>query len=100
MSRHTLYQDDRLTLIGGVDHMLGGFLQLYDKEMQNETPEGEGLVFDWSQGFGMETNYTGINVNDVNSIEEVIEQYINEINDDSNNFLFKNLWAIFLTTLP
>ncbi len=83
MSRVTLFQNDRLTLIGGVDHMLGKFLQLYDKEMQDETPEGEGLIFDWSQGFGMTTNYTGINVNEANSFEEAIEQYINEINDDN-----------------
>ena len=91
MSRITLYQDDRLTLIGGVDHMLGDFLQLYDKEMQDETPEGEGLVFDWSKGFGLDTNYTGINPNDINTIGELVEQYINEINDN-NNFLFKNIY--------
>jgi hypothetical protein len=82
MSRHTLYQDDRLTLIGGVDHILGEFLQLYDKEMQNETPEGEGLVFDWSKDFGTERNFTGISDDAGKKPIEIINQYINEINGD------------------
>lgn len=59
MSRNTLYMDQRLTLVGGTDHMLGNFIQLFDKNLANETPEGEGLVLDWSQGFGMEVNLTG-----------------------------------------
>jgi hypothetical protein len=59
MSRNTLYHDARFTLVGGKDHMLGNFIQLFDKQMEAETPEGEGLVLDWSQGFGMEINLTG-----------------------------------------
>lgn len=59
MSRNTLYHDARFTLVGGQDHMLGNFIQLFDKQMEAETPEGEGLVLDWSQGFGMEINLTG-----------------------------------------
>lgn len=59
MSRITFYQDSRLTAVQGVDHMLGKFYQLFDKEMEYETPEGEGLVLDWSQGFGYEINLTG-----------------------------------------
>ena len=59
MSRNTLYHDARFTLVGGTDHMLGNFIQLFDKQMMNETPEGEGLVLDWSEGFGMEINITG-----------------------------------------
>ena len=58
MSRNTLYKDARFHLVGGTDHMLGNFIQLFDKEMMNETPEGEGLILDWSQGFGMEINLT------------------------------------------
>jgi hypothetical protein len=57
MSRQTLYHDSRLTVIGGDDHALGKFLQVYDKEI--ETEEGEGLVFDWSELFGVEINFTG-----------------------------------------
>lgn len=60
MSRKTIYQDQKLSIIGGHDHMLGDFLQLFNKDMESETPEGEGLVFDWSQGFGTEINLTGI----------------------------------------
>lgn len=40
--------------------MLGEFIQLYDMDMMNETPEGEGLVFEWSRGFGIETDFTGL----------------------------------------
>jgi hypothetical protein len=58
MSRITTYQDSRLTAVKGVDHALGEFLQLFDKDV--ETPEGEGLVYDWSELFGVEVNFTGI----------------------------------------
>lgn len=59
MSRLTLYHDSRLTVVGGDDHALGKFLQVFDKTMENETEEGEGLVFDWSELFGIERNLTG-----------------------------------------
>jgi hypothetical protein len=59
MSRHTIYSDERVTLVGGNDHMFGDFLQLYDKDLQHETPEGEGLILDWSQHTGISINYTG-----------------------------------------
>jgi hypothetical protein len=59
MSRKVIHQDERLTVVSGIDHMLGAFYQIFDKEMQYETEEGEGLVYDWSQGFGTEVNLTG-----------------------------------------
>jgi hypothetical protein len=82
MSRNITYQDQRLTVVTGVDQVLGNFIQLYDKDMQNETPEGEGLVFDWSQGFGIETNYTGI----PNSMlpDKIVNQYVLENNFGKN----------------
>jgi len=73
MSRVSIYRDSRLHVVGGDDHMLGRFIQLFDKEMESETPEGEGLVFDWSEGWGVERNYTGIPSKDP---EEVIAEYI------------------------
>jgi hypothetical protein len=60
MSRKTIYRDERFHLVEGEDHAVGDFIQLFDKEMLDETPEGEGLVVDWSEIFGMETNFTGI----------------------------------------
>jgi hypothetical protein len=60
MSRKTIYHDNRFHLVTGDDHAVGTFLQLFDQDMLNETPEGEGLVLDWDQMFGMETNYTGL----------------------------------------
>ena len=60
MSRTTFYRDNRLVAVKGNDHMLGRFIQVYDKEMESVTPEGEGIVLDWSQGFGMERNLTGL----------------------------------------
>lgn len=76
MSRNTLYKDNKLTLVGGDDHMLGKFLQLFDKEMENETPEGEGLVLDWSELFGLERNYTGYP--NTMQPESIAENYIQE----------------------
>jgi len=60
MSRETVYQDNRLQVIAGTDHMLGKFLQVFDQDMKDQTPEGEGLVLDWSEGFGTETDFTGL----------------------------------------
>jgi hypothetical protein len=60
MSRITVHQDKRFHLVKGDDHALGNFLQLFDREMEDQTPEGEGLVIDWSEFFGMEINLTGI----------------------------------------
>jgi hypothetical protein len=60
MSRNTLHTDYRLTVVTGEDHMLGKFYQIYDKDMEQETGEGEGLVLEWSERFGCESNLTGI----------------------------------------
>jgi hypothetical protein len=60
MSRKIIYSDSRLTVVTGVDHVLGLFYQIYNREMVNETPEQEGLVLDWSELFGFEVNYTGL----------------------------------------
>ena len=57
MSRTVEDINKRFTLITGDDHMVGKFIQLYDKLMSNETPEGEGLVFEWiEQNFGKEND--------------------------------------------
>jgi hypothetical protein len=76
MSRLTIYKDDRITVIGGDDHALGRFFQIFDKEMENETPEGEGVVYDWSELFGVETNYTG--QPSTLDPKTIIDNYINE----------------------
>jgi len=60
MSRKIFYQNDKLTAVTGDDHVMGEFFQLYDKDLRSETPEGEGLILDWSEKFSMETNKTGI----------------------------------------
>ena len=79
MSRKTIYQDSRITVVEGVDHMLGKFLQIFDKEMEDETPEGEGLVLDWSEGFGFERNLTGYIYDDP---QKVVDAYIDECRED------------------
>ena len=80
MSRKTVYQDKRLTVVTGDDHALGKFFQIFDKELQDETPEGEGLVLDWSELFGFETNCTGISKNV--GVEALVAQYIMEHGED------------------
>lgn len=76
MSRKTLYRDNRLTVVGGEDQALGKFLQVFDNKMENETPEGEGLVFDWSEVFGVEINLTGCPAS--MTPESIINNYIEE----------------------
>lgn len=75
MSRVTLYHDNRMSVVAGKDHVLGEFIQLYDKEMRDETPEGEGLMYEWSEALGVETNYTEL----PSTLSPIllIDQYIN-----------------------
>lgn len=77
MSRTTFYQDQRLTLVGGTDHVLGTFLQLFDNEMIDETPEGEGLIYGWSKRFGTDINLTG-NTNVHMTPFKICEEYVKE----------------------
>jgi len=81
MSRNTIYRSDKLTVVSGDDHVLGKFLQMYDKDMQDETPEQEGLLFDWSELFGIETNRTGQS----NKLEPlvIVNNYIKEKNEEN-----------------
>ena len=58
MSRTIFHEDKRITIIKGLDHIYGNFIQIYDNEMLKESSEGEGIVYDWSENFGMETNLT------------------------------------------
>lgn len=77
MSRFTSYRDDRLTVVSGDDHLLGRFIQLYDNEV--ETPEGEGIVLDWSEGFGITINFTGIPTsNSEIDVKHTVEEYLKE----------------------
>jgi len=80
MSRDVLYENERLTIVHGQDIALGEFYQIYDKELRNETPEGEGLVLDWSKLFGYEINLTGIKTNGLLPTQ-VILKYIGIINN-------------------
>lgn len=86
MSRKTVFQNDRLTIDAGVDHMLGKFIQVFDSTLVDETPEGEGLVFDWSQAWGIERNLTGIPGDDpIDIIREYLMQNLDE--PDPNIFI-------------
>lgn len=83
MSRITIYQDKNLTLVGGHDPMLGGFLQLFDNRI--ETPEGESLIYDWCQKFGTDVNLTGISISSGKKPEEICEEYIKLNKDIDDN---------------
>jgi len=91
MSRFTAYQDSRLNVAYGDDHVLGKFYQIFDRDMQDETEEGEGLVFDWSERFGFSVNCTGM----PNSmgVREIIKQYIaeNAVGDNPDYVMTFNL---------
>lgn len=79
VSRITTYKDSRLTIVEGHDSILGVFLQLFDNELTDETPEGEGLVLDFSRLLGFEINRTGI-PND-NGLVEIVQGYLKEHGD-------------------
>jgi len=76
MSRNVIFKDEKLTVVQGIDHMLGEFYQLYDNELLNETKEGEGIILDWSEQFSYETNLTGIPNKD--NVLDVINEYVSE----------------------
>ena len=76
MSRIVLHNGNRFTVVVGVDHVLKSFAQLYDKTQVNNTPDGEGLVFDWSVKFGAEINRAKIDINEPVTIMNLIANYI------------------------
>jgi len=80
MSRYTIFRNDRIHVVSGDDHVLGKFYQIFDKNFENETPEGEGLVYEWSERFGVERNYTGYPNSSTQQTtpEAVIEKYIKD----------------------
>ena len=81
MSRKTVYTDKKLLVVIGDDHVLGMFVQIFDKDMESETEEGEGLILDWSIKMGFETNLTGIS--NKAGVIGIIEGYIAEHGDES-----------------
>ena len=83
MSRQTFYEDDRLTVVKGVDHMLGDFIQMYDNHITDD-PSGEGIVLDWSKEYGYEANLTGLPKTE--DPMEIVQQYIAEHGEEKNNF--------------
>ena len=76
MSRRTIYKDNRLTVVHGIDHVLGEFYQIFDNEMVDETEGGEGLILDWSKQFGFEVNFTGQPISLLPL--EIVKNYITE----------------------
>jgi len=75
MSRLTLHNGKRFTIVIGIDHILKSFVQLYDKLEENKTPEGEGLILDWSVAFGAEVNKNNIDLTQ-GTVLENIKEYI------------------------
>ena len=85
MSREIITINDRFTLAKGVDLVVGPFIQLYDKEMQDD-PSGEGIVLSWD--CYMSTNYLGVNLKaDATEADvmKLIRQYI-----ESEGYTFPN----------
>jgi hypothetical protein len=52
------------------------FYRSFDKQLENETPEGEGLVYYWSEARGVEVNLTGIP--STNLPEDVANIYVEQ----------------------
>lgn len=59
MSRHVIYENDRILLTEGEDVISGRFVMMFDHDLESETPDGTGLVMDWSEVSGYKINYTG-----------------------------------------
>lgn len=59
MSRHVIYENDRILLVEGEDVISGRFVMMFDRDMEYDTPDGIGLVMDWSEVSGYKINYTG-----------------------------------------
>lgn len=76
MSRIVLHKGNRFTVVVGADHVLKAFTQVYDNNLIDQTPEGEGLVFDWSVALGLEVNRINIDMNKPKPVLQLIESYI------------------------
>jgi hypothetical protein len=93
MSRKTIYEDDTIEVVSGIDHICGYFVQVYDKNL--ETPEGEGLILDWSDHFNTGTNFTGmLNPESSADLEKLIINYIKEYSESINETQLNNLFEL------
>ena len=71
MSRYTIYYTDKITLVSGMDHILGPFLNLIDIDQCTEAND-EGIIYSWSQLFKVEINNTNLS----GAPEEICLNYI------------------------
>ena len=62
MSRRWKQLNENITVYAGIDHVLGGFVQMTDKRYAGtiEDTQGEGYVLDCDERFGMSINLAGI----------------------------------------
>lgn len=76
MSRISFYRNETKEVVIGEYHILGTFIQVYDKEV--ETPEGEGLVLDFDTTNGLNINYTGMSPKSqsFNDIVSIVIDYV------------------------
>lgn len=83
MSRLKIYENKRYVVYSGNDIALGKFIQLYDKHYQNDYPDTDGLVFDWSEKFQIKINEIPqdrfINKLEINGFEEAGDYIFNHI---------------------
>ena len=89
MSRIILYDNNNLQVVTGFDPMVGNFYQLFDKDLSYDTPDGEGLILEWSMANGLSVNYTDMKHSD--NIQKIITNYMNNKFEDYTtdfNFIF------------
>lgn len=92
MSRIILHKGNRFTVVIGADHILKSFVQVYDKIKVNKTPEGEGLIFDWSVALGLEVNKAKIQINkSPKTILNDVKDYIQSQDPEEGKYLYLKL---------
>lgn len=88
MSRKVLKITEHITVINGLDHAIGNFIDIQDSRFANSylDKQGEGYVFEYSDKFEISTNLVGLKYEDLKSKEIIIErcnQFINILNQSN-----------------
>lgn len=74
-----------ITFHGGIDHILGPFLDITDDRYASlpEDEQGEGFVMEWCTLFGFQRNLIGATIDDIDDVPKLIdlvEKFINTKN--------------------
>lgn len=84
MKKKVIFENGQITVTVRVHPILGQIIQLIDESMIDRTPEGNGVMLDWDERYGVNINHTGIS--NKLPVSQILAQYIGQEETEIANF--------------